>query len=262
MLLSVVINADTRKGYLNDSSTVGDYGQGSLEGVRSVDFLIEGVINKMSFFRGYECQCILYIDEHEPLPDGLFIKMANYVHAFGNGSRVICKPHNRTKPRWYDHITIEALKWAEGDYIVHFDNDANAFRNNTSTIIENYLKWLDEGYKFVCQPWDGIGDKMFWASTRFFICKKETLNFAEIEANLTTPLRGKHTPCLEHVIAVLAGDESVLYPPRDDDNYIVFSWARYFKGTLKKLNEMPYSKVRLYFETMGIHGANDLIDKQ
>lgn len=46
-LISCCINADTRQGYKNESSAVGDYGQGSLQGVRSSDFLIEGVKNKV-----------------------------------------------------------------------------------------------------------------------------------------------------------------------------------------------------------------------
>lgn len=261
-MISVVINADNRVGYKNHTSTVGDYGQGSLQGVRSVDFLTEGVKNKMSFFDGYETQCILYIDLHEDLPSDLFSEVTNLVNSYGNGSMVVAKPHDRIKDRWYDRITIEALKLATGDYVVHFDNDANALRTSDSGIVERYFIWLDSGYKYVCQPWNGIGDKMFWASTRFFITKKEYLDLELAGRSLYTPFMGKHTPCLEHVLGAIAGDGKVLYPPREDDEYIIFSWARYYSGTLKKLNEMNYHDAMDYLTDCGIHGANDVLDKQ
>jgi hypothetical protein len=261
-LVSIIINADTRHGYKNDSSIVGEFGSGSLQGVRSSDFLLDGVRNKMEFFRGYERQCVLYIDKHEDILPEFMEEIKSLVYSYGNNSQVVFKEHNRTKYRWYDYITLEALKLAEGTHIVHWDNDAAGFRRDDCDIVEAYLDLLDGSYKFICQPTDLPKEKhgMFWASTRFFICKKETLNFAEIEANLTTPVMGKHTPCLEHVISVL-NDESVLYPPRQDDDYIIFSWARYFKGTMKKLNEMPYEKVKLYIfgEDCTLAGANDLL---
>lgn len=264
MIISVVINADTRKGYLNDKSTVGDFGGGSLQGVRSSDFLIDGLINKMNFFRDYGCQCIMYIDEHEPISDKLFMEIADIVHSYGNNSKLICKPHNRTIDRWNDKIYIEALKLADGDYVAHFDQDSNALITDDSPIIEKYFQWLDRGYDYVCQCWDGIGEPMYHASTRFFICKKETLDshLPIAENNLITPFRGVHTPCIEHIFGVLAGKERVLYPPRRDNEYLIFSWARYFKGTLKRLNEMKPKDAIDYILSLGVHGVNDVLDKQ
>ncbi len=260
-MISVVINADTRQGWQNEQSAVGDYTDGFLHGVRSVDFLLDGVQNKMDYFRGHSCECILYIDQHEPLPDELFMQVVELVKSYGNNSQVVIKSHDRIKYRWNDYLYIESLKLATGDYIAHFDNDANAFRVEGSNIIEKYLSWLEE-YKFVCQPTDLPKEEhgMFWASSRFFICKRETLSFVEIESNLTSPLKGRHTPCFEHVISVL-NDESVLYPPREDDKYIVFCWARYFKGTMKKLNKMQPEQALKYIFRCGIHGANDCLDK-
>lgn len=262
-LISIVINADTRKGYMDNTSTVGDFGQGSLQGVRSVDFLIEGVKNKMDFFRGYGRQCILYIDKHEHIPVTLIYELQALVDSYRNNSKLVIKEHDRKRKRWYDHITLEALKLAEGDYIVHFDNDAAAFKSNDSTINQQYFDFLDTNIKYVCQPSDlsYAQHQMFWASTRFFICKRETLDFKLIENSLQTNFRGFHCPCLEHILGVIAGEGNVLYPRRDDDNYIVFSWARYNKGTLEKLNNMKYPEVRDYiFNKCTFSGANDVLD--
>src|SRR3990167_1860336 len=264
MTITVCINADTRVGYLNPQSTVGDYGEGSLQGVRSVDLLTEGVKNKMNYFRGYDCQCILCIDQHEELSAELYKEIQSIVEAYGNNSKLICKPHNRTRHRLYDYITIEALKLADGDYVVHWDQDTNGIRTDESDIIEKYFKWLDEGYKYICQPspMPSAEHGMFWASTRFFICKKETLDLPMVEQNLTTPFMGKHTPCVEHILGALAGDGKVLYPPREDDSYLIWSWARYFQGTLKRINENNQAQELKRIVELGVHGAQDILDKQ
>jgi hypothetical protein len=257
-MISVVINCDNRSGYLT-SSAGSDYGKYSLQGVRSVDFLTHGVRQKINYFRGHDIQCILYIDKHDNLDSHLFYGIEEMVLLCGNNSKVIFKEHERTSYKWNDKIYIEALKLAEGDYVVHFDQDCNAYRTDESNVINQYFEWL-ETYKYVCQPWDGIGDEMFHASTRFFICKKETLEQAFREDLLTNPLRGSHNPCLEFSLGLVAGKGSVLYPPRDDNNYLVFSWATYKSGTLKKLNNLPYGKVKEYILSCGLHGPMDCID--
>jgi len=261
-MISVVINADTRKGYLH-SARGEEWGNKSLHGVRSVDFLLEGVRQKMDFFRGYDTQCLLYVDQHEALSYGLIAEIDELIGSYGNNSKFILKQHDRTKPRWNDYLYLEALRLADGDYIAHFDQDCNAYRTDECDIIRRYLLWLNNQYKFICQPTDMTKEAhgMWWASTRFFICKKETLNFDEIESNLTTPVRGKHTPCFEHVISVL-NDESVCYPPREDEQYCIFSWATYNSGTIKKLNEMSYADVKKYvLDEQGLFGPNDCVDK-
>ncbi len=262
MTISCVINVDTRTGYLNDKSTVGEFGNGSLQGVRSSDFFTEGIKNKMSFFRGYDCQCILYVDVHEDISVELMHEIESIVYSYGNNSKIVLVPHNKNRYRWNDWLYIDALKLAEGDYVAHFDQDANAIRTDESNIIEQYFNWLDNGHKYVCQPWDMVGDIMHHASTRFFICKRKTLDFPLIERSLITPLNGKHNPCLEYTLAILAGENSVIYPPRQDEEYIVFSWAKYYAGTLKKLNEMEPKDAINYILALGLHGANDVVDKQ
>ena len=260
-MISLVINCDTRAGYLTSLSG-SDYGRLSLQGVRSIDFLTEGVKQKVNYFRGHKIQLIVYIDRHELLASDVWKFLVEYTGSIGNNSRVELKPHERTSYKWNDKIYIEALKLAEGDYVVHFDQDCNAYRTDECDIIERYLEWL-ETYKYVCQPWDGVGDEMFHASTRFFICKRETLEAAFKENLLVNPFMGKHSPCLEFALGYHAGIGNVLYPQREDDKYLVFSWATYNSGTLKKLNEtLPKYALRYIIKELGIHGANDCIDKK
>ncbi len=262
MTISLVINCDNRDGYLNDSSFVGEYGSGSLQGVRSSELLTFGLLNKIKFFDGYNIQCIFYLDEHSPLSEKLFMEIDEIVKSCGNNSKFICKSHNRTKYKWNDYIYLEALRLADGDFVVHFDGDCSAYKKEGSDIVERYFKWLDEGYKYVCQSWDGTGDKMYWSSTRFFICKKETLEFDKIEQNFyVNPLMGKNNPCFESTIGIMAGEGKVLYPEREDDDYIIFCWSRYFKGTLEKLSKMPYDEVKGYILECGLFGCNDVFDK-
>jgi len=267
--LSITINADSRRGYLtNEKSSIGDYAPGGQEGCRSIDFFLEGVKNKMNFFKEYNCQCLLYLDEHEPIPDGLFMQIVELVKSYGNNSQVICKSHNRTRHRWYDYIYIEALKLAEGDYVVHFDCDTAAFKSYGSDIVEKYIKWLDEGYKYICYPIRNDETQMWWASTRFFICKRETLRLEDAEDCLNNDYlyktygRMRYDPypcCWEHTAALREPEGAVLYPPRTDKEYIIFCWVTYFKGTLKKLNDCNYEKIQEFIEDK-IYGANDLVD--
>lgn len=257
--LSLIINADSRPGYL--TSTLGEgWGNNSLQGVRSIDFLTEGVRQKISFFRRYDLQVILYIDKHEDISPELMKEIKSIVLPCGNNSQVIFKEHNRTDYKWNDKIYIDALKLAEGDYVCHVDQDCNIYRRDESDIVEAYLDLL-EVYKYICQPWDGVGDEMLHASTRFFICKRETLDFSMIEKSIfVNPLNGKHNPCLEHTLGILAGNRNVLYPSREDNSYLIFSWAIYFPGILEKLNKMSYDKIKLYVvDQCELHGPNDCV---
>lgn len=260
-MISVIINADTRSGYLKSELGEG-WGKVSLQGARSVDFLTEGIRQKIKFFNGYDIQCVLIIDKHEYISPELMEEIKSIVIPCGNNSQVIFKEHNRTDYKWNDKLYIESLKYAEGDYVCHIDQDCNTFKEDGYDVIKQYIEWLNNGYKYICQPWDGIGDEMFHASTRFFICKKETLDEAFKEDLLINPLRGKHSPCLEFALGYVAGMGTVLYPPRNDENYLVFSWATYCAGTLKALNQMPYKQVKERILSLGLHGPMDCIDKQ
>lgn len=259
-VISVIINADTRPGYLRHARGE-EYGFVSLVGVRSVDFLTEGVKQKINFFRGRKIQVILYVDKHEEMTEELWNELKHIVLPCGNGSKIIFQPHDRTDYRWNDKIYIDAFKEADGDYIVHFDQDANAYRTDDCAIIDDYLRWL-EVYKYICQHWDGQGDEMYHASTRFFICKKEILDIPLIEARYKEGvINGRHNPCLEFTLGNLAGEGNVLYPQPQDD-YISFNWAKYYGGTIKRLNEMkPQDAIDYVKNELGLCGPNDVIDK-
>ncbi len=251
-MISLVINCDSRVGYKNEVSTVGDFGQGSLQGVRSTDLLTHGVQQKINFFRGYDIQVILYIDRHEDISQDVMDEIESTVHACSNNSKIIFKENDRTKYKWNDRIY----------YVCHMDGDANCYRTDECDIVDRYVDWLDT-YKYVCQPWDGVGNEMYHASTRFFICKRETLESAFKTDLLANPYMGKHSPCLEFALGYHAGEGNVLYPQREDENYIVFSWARYYQGTLAMLNKMHPSDVLEYIiKGLGIHGANDCLDEK
>lgn len=260
-MISVVINSDTRQGYKDEHTKVGKFSNNPLNGTRSLDFLTDGVRNKMNFFRGYDCQCLLYIDQHEELPDELFMEICDLVHSYGNNSKVVCKPHDRTRQRWYDYITLEALKLADGDYVVHFDNDSNAFRSDESDIINQYLTLLESGYKYVCSPVPEGHKGFYWATTQFFICKKETINIQEIERCFDNDyleamygrMSNNPTPCcVEHVLGLQVKEDEVLYPIRDTDSYAIFCWWEYRKGLLKQLNDLPYKEAFEIIKTCGL----------
>ena len=57
MRISIVINADTRQ----ERDT---FGGNNLTGCVSRDFLVDGVINKIKAFDGFEKEVISFIDEH------------------------------------------------------------------------------------------------------------------------------------------------------------------------------------------------------
>lgn len=262
-MISVVLNCDNRRGSDSEVNTTGDFGKGSLQGVRSYDFICEGVRNKLQFFSGYSVEMILYVDEVEPLPDNV----RSEIHEMVKRKEIdifICQPHERKSKRWNERLYLNALKIAKGDYVAHFDQDCAAFRDPNSDIVGNYLYWLNEGgYQFICQPttMELKDHKMWWASTRFFICKRETLDFVQLDEAVSNEgarfAKYGHAPALEHVLGRMGG---VFYPPANWDEYLVFCWARYNKGTLAKLNRSPYEEVKKYIIERGILGPNDVLD--
>lgn len=242
-MISVVINLDTRKGLYADCSTTGDFGGGSLQGVRSIDFLTDGVLQKARYFRGHEIEVIAYIDEVNPLDP----KVVSWLKEHVAGVTVVHQFHDHDAYRWNDEIYLNALQLAQGDYVAHFDGDANAFREDDSTIVERYFDALDGDFRYVCQPIQPIEGVDPWpcASTRFFICKRETLDYPAIRKVL------HEYPCLEHALGALAGAERILYPDPGNRDHMVFSWARYYRGVLKQLNEMDYADAFDYVNSLG-----------
>ena len=264
-MISLVINCDTRPGSELSASAIGDFGTGSLQGVRSFDLLTEGIRNKNKFFSGHDIETIVSIDLHMPIPENVQQELDMMVES-GEITKLIIKSQDKQRHKWNDYIYINALKEAEGDYIVHFDGDVAAFCKDSYPIIDQYLTWLDNGYKYICQPTQITDHGMLHASTRFFICKRETLDLDEIERCLDDNYRrtthgDRHCPCLEHILGLLVNDREVLYPEADNDNYCIFSWISYHQGVLAKLKNSGYSKVYDYVFNIcgGLHGASDLI---
>ncbi len=265
-MISIVINADSRPGSddsVSDQSVMN-------KGTRSFDYLWDGILNKMKFFGDYEHEIILYVDRHIEIPTELFEKWKT----IGNLTICISKHReffddNHYFGKWNDLNILRALYLARGKYIAHFDQDVNAFRRDESKVIDNMKFLVDsKACDYVSYPSRYSPDPIFnrnnewdyfWASSRFFFCKRSTIDFTEIEKCMRSDeyLYGKYgeknkrCSWLEHVQGIIAGPGKVFYPPMDIDNYAIFSGSSYKKGTIQKLNEMSYNDVRQFLIDRG-----------
>lgn len=240
--VSIVINCDTR----SERNTI----DGLFNGTVNEDYLTDGVFNKIKFFKGFDIEPIVFIDEHNPVSQSTL----DYLRAIAD--TVVVRKHTKEE-KFNDNNYCAALSLARGKYIAHFDQDSMAF---TST--ENYVRGLLnllEQYDYIsypshCSP-DPVHDvnyDYFWASTRFFLCKRETLDLTEIKKCLSDSdyLYGKYpasvrNPWFEHVAGLMAkyNGKGVFYPPMDINNYAIWSWASYNKYTIRRLNEIPYNEI-------------------
>lgn len=267
--ISVVINADTRP--QNDSE--GEMGKG----VVNLDFLVHGVVNKINFFVGFDIEVILFVDVHEPLHPMTIAELHRICDTVVLrkhrpwGSENCAEKHN-------DYNYLHALSLARGEYVAHFDMDMAAFTRDEQPILQ-MLEWLEK-YAFVCYPSEHspapCHDDSFdywWASTRFFICKREQLNIGGIAHCLHNKMyfdnwykSKKDLHWMEHIIGRMVKFHNmypVFYPPFDLTNYAIWSWKSYINGTLPKLNRMQYDKVGEYInECNGIFYPCDLSAKE
>src|SRR6185369_5587504 len=177
-LISVVINLDTRKENCINAQM--------FNGVVDRDFLDAGVYNKKKFFDGVDFETIVFVDEHEPLKE----LELNYLKK--ESDVLIIRKHNKkfedqnNFPAFNDLNYLTALFSARGKYLFHFDGVVAAFTNSKEPI-NNFISLLEQ-YDYVSYPSayspnpthdDSFGGK-YWASTRFFCCKRSTLNFGEL----------------------------------------------------------------------------------
>lgn len=270
MILTTIINADTRDGWLQDRSAIGEYGNVSLCGCRSVDFLTEATIARNRFLDSpliTKRRTILYVDIHNPIPDDVRARLAELLDA-GELTAVVEAPHSKDSHRWNDRLYCRALELAtDTDLIAHWDGDCIGYRREGFDVLALYLEHLNSGASYVCQqtPLSKEEHKMQHASTRFFLTRAATIDIRDAERLLDDGARrlrfaGRHLPCLEHLLGAMAGD-TVLYPSCQNEDFAVWSWVHHFKGTIAKLNGMPYEDVRKYvFETCGGPlGASDLL---
>jgi hypothetical protein len=257
-----VINGDTRPGLFsdNDDSTQGPAGRGT----RSIDYLREGIDNKLNFFRGYEIESHLYVDVHEEVPKNLLWEMNQRVDNLTLHKHVT---HFEEKKYFTKHIDLNilhAISAARGEFIVHFDWDMAAFRKDDSEVIDRWINWLNSGkFDYISYPSRATpraaNDPDFaydWASSRFFICKRRILDFSEIMKCLEDAnyLFDRYAPkntvrkCgwLEHVQGMMAGPGRVFYPPIQTSDHMIFSWSHYINGLFGGLNGKEYEDVEKY----------------
>jgi hypothetical protein len=266
--ISIVINADTRAGFQENESIA----ETMFNGCRSIDFLIEGVANKIKFFEGFEKEVILYIDQHEAIPEGVLNTIRGMVDT------LVIRKHDKKFGDRKDYANfndlnyLSALYMARGEIVAHLDQDCAAFTRDKESVQE--LIDMLKDYKFISYPshWSprAVHDPSFgsrtWASTRFFICKRETLRFDTLLDCIIEPEYAyktfgdspRRTNWLEHFLS-LANNDSVFYPEMQPEKRSIFCWQNYKAGTLTKLNKMSYEEIKEYILNAGnIQYPNDL----
>jgi hypothetical protein len=271
--ISIVINVDTRAGFQDIESSATEM----FSGCRSLDFLIAGVQNKINFFNGFDKEIILFVDQHNEIPEDVLNQIRGMVDTL-----VIRKHSKRFGDLEYCHKFNDmnyhsALQLARGQYIAHFDSDCATFTRTPESV--NKLIDRLEKYDYVSYPsaWSprAVNDPAYnydWCSTRFFMCKRETLDFTEIQKCLLSDeyLYGKypaskHDSWFEHIIGLHAkyNGKGVYYPPIELNDYAIFCWNKYFVGVLPKLNSMNYDEVKNYIDSCsGIVYPADLQARQ
>jgi hypothetical protein len=240
--ISICINADTRPEKSNAETM--------FNGVCNLDFLIEGVKNKQKFFSGFDYETILFIDEHLPLSQNDLQEIRELCDT------VVVRKHT-SEPNFNDWNYQSALYLCRGEIIAHFDQDTNAFSSSKESVQE--LINLLDNYKYVSYPshWSpfAVCDPSFnymWVSTRFFMCKKDTIDFSELrklQSNYEYYIQ-KYNPSkachwTEHILGNLVSS-SVIYPPIDYDKLTIFSWGSYEKWTLRRLNSISYEEIKQF----------------
>jgi hypothetical protein len=266
--ISITINVDTREGFDQHLTT----SEVMMQGARSKDFITYGVLNKRKFFDGLPVELTLFVDLHNDLDLNTLDTLGSMVEARDIDNLVLNRHTRRFQgqsdySKCNDINFLHAMMMGRGKYIVHFDGDMAAFRAPGDGCIEEWLHDLDTGrYSFVSypSPWSPSPDgddcwDYYWASTRFFICRRDELDYTEIVHCLSDSdyMYGKYgkkyrqCPWLEHVLGIIAGPGKVYYPPLNFNRYAVFSWKQYYAGTMQKLNEMPFREVVNYIALSG-----------
>jgi len=259
--ISIVINLDSRPGFMENQTA----SEKMLGGTRSLDFFTHGVMNKIKFFEGYDLEITVFIDVHEPLPEATEKELLT-MQKTGIIDNLIFNKHTENYlgtyyPKWNDLSFLNAMILSRGKYLVHFDSDMAAFVND-KTVIAEWIEWLEAGkYDYISypSPWSPSPDvdkswDYFWASTRFFICKRDMIDYTEIMKCLSDSdyLYSKYgekyrrCPWLEHILGIITGPDKVFYPPIQPDRYFIFSWSAYKSSILSKLNNATFNEIQKY----------------
>lgn len=249
--LSVVVNVDSRK--------ENSQNQQMFNGVVDRDFLVDGLINKRKLFEGFDFELICFLDEHEPVDEGTLAAMRELCDT------LVIRKHNKSfgdmdNCAFFNDLNyVQAISQCRGTYIFHFDGDVAAFTKDEDPIHELIDKL--EHYDYVSYPsmWspnpveDASFGGFYWASTRFFCCKRTTFDISEIiKCQLdydywrTTYPVPRLCHWLEHLMSSIAWHKGkgVYYPPVDFSRFILFTWGTYHKYTLKRLNNQTFDEVR------------------
>lgn len=274
--ISLVVNLDTRKGWLEET-TAEDVNRGgeSNAGARSLDFLLDGVENKRRFFHGLPLEVVLYIDVHEPLPDHVYATLHRW-QAEGKVDVLCFARHRKTladeyHPKSQDLNYVDALGLARGTYVAHFDADMAAFAVDQSPV-RDWIDRIERGdcdivsYPSKFSP-KSVHDPSYdyqWASTRFFLARRSTVvDSEELRRCLASNehLYGKYgdrerkNPWTEHILGLMVdpkvGGKGVWYPPLDGARYYVFSWSAYRRGLFAELGALPYHDLARKLEDWG-----------
>ena len=265
--ISLVINTDTRSGFMEEVSELSQSMQG---GTKSIDFFIGGVYNKIKFFRDYNVEVTLYVDIHEPIPDVLHDEF-KYMLENGMVENILLCKHTKHYggnyyPKWLDLNILNAIVMSRSEYLVHCDWDTALFRRDSFDVVRYFITMI-EGRKcdFISYPSiyspDPVIDNDFeywWASTRFFMCRRDAIDYTEIFKCLGSNeyLYGKYgeknrkCPWLEHILGITSKN-GVFYPPINNKEYLIFCWKRYMKGLFDRLNAFEYDQVKEYVAKCG-----------
>lgn len=289
--ISIVVNADTRPG-IGENKTEAHGGLGC----RSWDFLIDSIYAYKRFFQGHSTEVVLLVDIHEKIPEPVMQELHKMLNRGIIDNLALRRSvrfyQGRAIREWKALFYLEALFMAKGKYIAHFDADTSAFRDPDSDFVEKCIEWVESGkYDFVSYPNPNSPDPeppgsmhvvkadYLWVSTRFFFCKRETLDFTEmlkcITNNETHYVYDNYSKyydkffakfSTEQVLGLIASTHDrhrIFYPPRNQEEYLIFSWHSYFNGTLEKLNRMEWPEIKKYlnYDCGGIAGPCDLHDK-
>lgn len=242
-LISAIINVDTRPEC--ESQT------GLFNGAVSRDFLTDTIYNVKKFLEGFDTEIIVFCDEHEPIDETTLKYLRSITDC------LVIRKHTHEEG-FNNYNYLQALMMARGTYIFHFDQDCVGFTSSKEPV--NGLISLLDKYDYVSYPslWspNAVDDPNYdylWCSTRFYCCKRKTLDFTEIDKCLQDydymftqyPASRKHH-WLEHILGLIAKykGNGVYYPKIEYDKWVLFTWERYHKWTLRRLNELPYNEVK------------------
>ena len=281
--IGVVINADTRPGYLDAETYCSKIGGMGANGARSVDFMVANVVNKIQFFRGYDIEVTLYIDFHTALNKQVVDIFGKFLNEGYVDNLIIAKHTDTFKGKkirqWQDINYLHALTMSKSKYLVHFDADASAYRRDDCDIIERFKNWVDSGeYTYISYPTafspnegDVPGENAYpnpgqedrpdylWASTRFFFTKREFLNYNKfvdlLDDNYWKEAHDgkvyRYPNVTEQILGFMAGSGGVMYAPKNVQEYMIFCWHTYHQGTIDKLAPLDYDSVLKYVEETG-----------